>query len=110
MRPTWRSSGLLLLVGAIASGMPGSPAAARVCRDITPDGRLIIGGPPVDEDGRPCATFEVAPMMRRDFAVPPPTVPSPHAPGGFTTGEIGRSTTGEIGPFTTFSNSPPRRR
>jgi hypothetical protein len=108
MRPTWRSSGLLLVLGATACGMLAQPAAARVCRDVTPDGRLILSGPPVDEEGRPCAVFQ-SPMMRRDFVAPPP-VASPHAPGGFTTGDIGRFTTGEIGPFTTFSNSPPRRR
>jgi hypothetical protein len=105
MRPTWRSSGLLLLAGAIAAAMLAGPAAARVCRNVTPDGRLILSGQLVDEEGRPCAAFEVSPMPRRDFAVPPP-----HAPGGFTTGETGRFTTGDIGPFTTFSNSPPRRR
>jgi hypothetical protein len=74
-----------------------------------PDGRVILSGPLVDEFGRPCTAFHVAPQAPRpEFLVPR------QAPG-FTTGAIGPFTTGELGPFTTFSNSniapaPTRRR
>jgi hypothetical protein len=90
-----------------------SPATARRCDTLLPDGRVISSGAAVDEHGRTCDEFFAGrrelqrdEFSRHEFELRQTTPPRT----GFTTGNIGPFTTGEIGPFTTFSNSPPAAR
>jgi hypothetical protein len=90
-----------------------SPANARRCDTLLPDGQVVSSGAAVDEHGRACDEFfagrrELQPddFLRHEFKFRQITRPRI----GFTTGNIGPFTTGDIGPFTTFSNSPPAAR
>jgi len=108
-RPT-RRRGAALLTG-LALAAVATPAAAHHCRNVLPDGRIVVAGPLVDELGRPCTVFHNTPLAPHPEFV----VPRQQPRAGFTTGEIGPFTTGDLGPFTTFSNSnaapaPMRRR
>jgi hypothetical protein len=90
-----------------------SPANARRCDTLLPDGQVISSGAAVDEHGRTCDEFsarrrELQPddFSRHEFKFRQMTRPR----SGFTTGNVGPFTTGDIGPLTTFSNSPPTAR